>query len=694
LEISYAIFPIIGNFPLATFPIIGNFSNDWKTPAHPNKNRSSVYAADHKRYITTQAQASCENTHKQQNKTMKLNTLTLLKRLAALGLIALALFLVAQSTILPGIIEQIVRHALEQAGLPVQQITMRSVSWSQADFSSISAGPNSELTIDTLQVDYDWLSLIGGRVKNIRMAGALYTLDWNQDALMQAGRNALNTGRKRGLPFEEFEISSASLLFLRDKVRFRIPLQGWIRQKPDAVTFSIDCELLGGFTTLTGLTTPDLELQQLTATIRGLNSGMLPNAFFPRSFPAPVQGLLQGRISMEQRLQTWRLASDLSFRFSGTIHGVPFSCDQARLISQIACCTNQGITSLHADLAMEQARIDGYAINNLAVSASNRAHTLEAIIKGNGDEWDFKETRITLTHFASLLPQPFTHDPSRHETPQLTLNVSALHNRINKIRTSIQDALLTADLERRGKMVRLRNTALRIQDGSLAQGSMLVQGIEGTFLIEEFFPLATRGSQAIHIERAAFGGIELNEGHLIFRSEEPNIYRVERLDWVWCGGRLSCLPFSFDVTAPEAKAAVFFEDIALDQFLATTLPEKMDGDAHLFGRVPARLRMTPNMQLTFGKGYLYAVPSLGSVHIHDPSILSEILMGTTSAPSSRAASWRQQIKDAIANYHYSLLKIEFDRIHSNGLSGVITIRGQGTTQDQIPMGLTIPFSMK
>lgn len=620
---------------------------------------------------------------------------TLVRRFLAFLGICVLFFIVAQTTILPGVLERTLQRIMEQAGIPVQSLEIRSVSWSHAVFSPVTLGHHGETEIDTLQMEYTLHDLLRGRLQALRISGALITLPWQRNLAHRAESTLTARHLFAALPFERLILSSSSLLFTRNDVRFRIPFEATVQRQPQHLALNLKAELLGGQTTLSITAAPDGTPQRLAASLRGVNFGLLPHSFLPAFFTAPLQGALNGTLQATRRNDTWKAGADLNFHIAGAFRHIPFSLQPARMEYNLSL-TPQGLPQhIQADFACENIHFNHWMLQNFSAEAQGNADELNLRFSGADDTWNFGDASARITGWLPPL-QPFiTHRHDASGPAHIQLHLNKFNGRMPTASFYADTVLCEADLIMHASAPQLINTRLTLQNGQLTGRNMLVHGIQTTLQIDEFFPFTTRDTQQIRIDHAEFGGLLLTNGLLTCQMNEPHHLFIDRCEWNWCGGRLSARAFSFPFDAPEIKCSAFFENISLNELCLLLLRGTVQGTGHLFGRMPVNLRLTPEPALSFGRGYLYAVPSFGTLRLHDESMIEETLVGSApSTPPTHNIPRDQLVREALLEYHFQLLKFHFARVRENGLSGHLQLRGNGPPPNELPLGLTLPFAIE
>jgi hypothetical protein len=90
----------------------------------------------------------------------------------------------------------------------------------------------------------------------------------------------------------------------------------------------------------------------------------------------------------------------------------------------------------------------------------------------------------------------------------------------------------------------------------------------------------------------------------------------------------------------------------------------------------------PNV--SYGNGFLYAVPGLGSIQVKDSETVGQLLAGqgaAASAEESMMGQVKERITLALKDFEYSVLKIEFVN-SEKGLSARVHCEGKGLKNKQ------------
>jgi len=164
--------------------------------------------------------------------------------LLALGM-ALTVVLAA-----PGIVQGRLVAALEGMGLAGSTARVDAVWLNHALVTDLNLGRDERLTVDTIEVTYDTAGLRSGRVKAVRLSGAMLRLAYRDGRIDFGDLTSLQLGEPTSdapgpLPFDTIELRSSAVMMTLDDRVYRIPISGELTRTADrAVSFDFDAEVL------------------------------------------------------------------------------------------------------------------------------------------------------------------------------------------------------------------------------------------------------------------------------------------------------------------------------------------------------------------------------------------------------------------------------------------------------------------
>jgi Dicarboxylate transport len=207
------------------------------------------------------------------------------------------------------------------------------------------------------------------------------------------------------------------------------------------------------------------------------------------------------------------------------------------------------------------------------------------------------------------------------------------------------------------------------------------EGVTGSVTLNGLTPLTTPGDQRLNIEATHFGKLTLHNGLIAFRVERIKTIFVEKTEWRWGEkGRFFIHAFRFDPAKGQADLEVFLEEMSLDEWLNVLTDGKVVGQGTMFGRLPVHIRPGAANRVSFGEGYLYAKPGVGSLRVRDTEMADQLL--TQTDPRFATDERMKVVKDrtiaALRDFDYSWLRFDFVR-NDSGLTLRVSTNGKGHT---------------
>ncbi len=189
-------------------------------------------------------------------------------------------------------------------------------------------------------------------------------------------------------------------------------------------------------------------------------------------------------------------------------------------------------------------------------------------------------------------------------------------------------------------------------------------------------------------ESATLGNLELGPGVVQWQYRLGQPLFIERAH-VRLGqeGQLWAHAVQIDPAKVDLAVNLFWESIALSDFLNIVAPRHVEGRGVLHGRLPIRVRTQPTLKLTFGQGYLLA-ESDGRISVKDPDFARRILgpqlqqaaAAATDRPDHRRIVERR-IVHALQAFQYQRLKLVSSEQDEMSVLAV-EIRGFGQVEDE------------
>jgi hypothetical protein len=183
-----------------------------------------------------------------------------------------------------------------------------------------------------------------------------------------------------------------------------------------------------------------------------------------------------------------------------------------------------------------------------------------------------------------------------------------------------------------------------LSDATLAmpQRGIGLEGVRGSLTINSLSPLASPGDQRLDIAKVRFNKFVVADNTLAYRIEDAHSLFLERYQGSWAGGHLYTYALRLDPAHPVLDATLFFDNLQLDQMLATVAPDYASGQGRLYGRLPVRVAWP---HVTLGSGFLYAAPGGGTLRVQQAQDLAP------AVDQSNLANVKQSLLAALNRHH-------------------------------------------
>jgi len=215
-----------------------------------------------------------------------------------------------------------------------------------------------------------------------------------------------------------------------------------------------------------------------------------------------------------------------------------------------------------------------------------------------------------------------------------------------------------------------------------------VEGLTGSIQLARFDPVSTPGEQRFTIASARLGELELNDGLVTFRVDDPDSIFIERTRWSWGKkGTFWLHAFRFKPSDPTYDVEVFVENLNVNQWVKLISNDRASGSGLLYGRIPITYRPNENPRLAFGRGFLYAQPEPGTIQVSDGQLVADLLVQSDSrfVTDANMATVKERIVEALKDFKYDRLAFDFIP-RKDDLQLKITTSGTGTGPKKVPIG--------
>jgi hypothetical protein len=577
------------------------------------------------------------------------------RRLAKVLFVTAILLLIAAvvlwHTAVPRWVESRALAALRDAGITPLSLRLRSLSLREAIFSDFSAGPNDALQADVVVVSYRLGEVLRGRLRRVEISGLRYDAGsgWQP-------RSSSSTSTSAPLPFNELHLNHAAIDVPMGSGarRIALPLHGSLTPQADgSIRLRLTSRVLSEPVAITGhvMRGLDLTLASTWGTLRATQDAAAGSPY-RLTLDVPLQALPVALFADAPPLH-----AQMSFDPSGPR-------GELRIADVVAGGrTWQGVTltlTPLADAAGWTLQGPWSPLAELPLQVNATLHT--------------QPLRAVATVTAAQLPID----------EKLPLAAAMLAEQKIRFNGKLD---LTARIDTADSFNPRVELALR--DASLTHGDHEQQltGIEARLMIDRISPLRTLGPQTVTWKTAKLGDIVLRDGSLQFSVDSPRSILVERAHtWLGQSGQLWAHAFRIDPEALELRTDLFWEKVALEDWLSVVTLDHASGTGLVSGRLPLLVQTKPRLRVTFGEGSLVAQGE-GTLRLLDRQAAQRVAQDVTLADLSQTV--QDRVIQALEDFSYDVLR--FDLIPGNdGPVLRVYTKGRGRLPPQQEIGgLTI-----
>jgi len=221
--------------------------------------------------------------------------------------------------------------------------------------------------------------------------------------------------------------------------------------------------------------------------------------------------------------------------------------------------------------------------------------------------------------------------------------------------------------------------------------NMEIHGITGVLGLNSLAPLITDGDQNFTFKNAHTGTFNIENGQTIFNFLKNDILYIKSLDMNWAGGRLFSKDIPLDFSQPHIKGDLNVEALNLQDILDFIDYQGVKGDGRIYGHVPVTVEWEKHPRLSFGDGYLEAIPPKGGLQFSKETAMKILGIAKDIDPKTKND---QEIVSlmmlrALQDMEYSQLKMVFKNDENNVLQTRVQAKGYGPRsqkENRVPIG--------
>ena len=218
-----------------------------------------------------------------------------------------------------------------------------------------------------------------------------------------------------------------------------------------------------------------------------------------------------------------------------------------------------------------------------------------------------------------------------------------------------------------------------------------IQGITGVLGLNSFAPLSTNGEQSFTFKDAHTGTFKVKNGKTIFNFVKNDIIYIKSIEMNWAGGRLSSKNIQLDFSKPHIAVDLNVEALNLQDILDFVDYQGVKGDGIIYGHVPVTVNWGKHPRLSFGDGYLEAIPPTGGLQFSKTTAMQILGIAKDIDPKTKNEQEIVSLMmlNALQDMEYSQLKMVFTNDENNILKTRVQAKGYGPrsqNENRVPIG--------
>ena len=608
--------------------------------------------------------------------------------------------LILQYTLLPGFVQKEIIRALNKSGLSDAQVKVQSVTYWGAELENLNIGLEKKFHIKRIRVSYSLWSLIKGKVNAINLYGAQADLGVKNRVLDLGPLSNLASGESTApliIPFDNLYLKESSLVLNVDGQVMMVPLEAAFRDTGNN-TGIIELQARVKNAKIKTSTTVDLNKKSFkgTFTITGLDLDLLEliSTVYPSLKQISGKGQLNanGNMVYQDGHLTGTLTATgdrLSIETSATRE--PLTLAMNNLFCSLSCEGNEKRV-IKGSMTIEAVDLLALSLSKITSSFQFNKNELKMKIKSSLGPWatvnatgDLYFDRQGLTGVINVKVPEFT----------TTQNKKWLAGLIPPIKDDELSGTLSADARlkiEKGNILQQYTVDLKdVEWKKSGTDNMGIHGITGVLGLNSLAPLITDGDQNFTFKNAHTGTFNIENGQTIFNFLKNDILYIKSLDMNWAGGRLFSKDIPLDFSQPHIKGDLNVEALNLQDILDFIDYQGVKGDGRIYGHVPVTVEWGKHPRLSFGDGYLEAIPPKGGLQFSKETAMKILGIAKDIDPKTKND---QEIVSlmmlrALQDMEYSQLKMVFKNDENNVLQTRVQAKGYGPRsqkENRVPIG--------
>ena len=209
----------------------------------------------------------------------------------------------------------------------------------------------------------------------------------------------------------------------------------------------------------------------------------------------------------------------------------------------------------------------------------------------------------------------------------------------------------------KGSLVIAKDGMTAAAESSLSSGKILhhenkiaIDDIGLNLFISDLLGMRSDPAQILRFGRASIGGLNIENGEIVFQIESARSLLIEKSRFNWCDGKVDAPAIRLRPGVEDYSLTLYCDRLNLAKVLEQFGAASVEANGQLNGKIPLRYK---NGQLSFQDGFLFTTPGeSGKIRMTDTEIL------TAGIPPDTPQYVQMELaRKALEDYDYSWAKL-------------------------------------
>ena len=203
-----------------------------------------------------------------------------------------------------------------------------------------------------------------------------------------------------------------------------------------------------------------------------------------------------------------------------------------------------------------------------------------------------------------------------------------------------------------GKERMIAASESRLSNGKIRhrENKIEVEGVGMDLIISDLLKVRSAPGQKLRFDRAAIGGLNIENGEIVFQIESAGSLLIEKSHFRWCDGKVEAPAIRLRSDIEDYSLILYCDRLNLAKVLEQFGAASVEAGGELNGRIPIRYH---NGQLSFHDGFLFTTPGeTGKIRMMDTEILTAGIL-----PDTPQYMQMELARKALEDYDYTWAKL-------------------------------------